>query len=163
MARQQIAKKNIHEDSSGVTIDFSDGEALTVNLSELPEEMITHLALHGLSQKLGDSYSGESDITVARTKAAGVAERLNKGDWKAVREGGGSKITDLAHALATVTGKTVEESVTVISNMEAADKKGLRNHPKIAAELAKITAARAQAKAEKAAESDDNEFDLSTL
>ena len=151
MARAQIAKKEVHEDMSGVTIAFADGKPLTVNLADLPDEMVGHLALHGLSQKLGDSYSGEQDIASARALAAAVAERLREGNWKAVREGGGGgRISDLAQALSNVTGQPLEECVTKLADMEKDQKSGLRKHPKIKAELAKIAAERAATAAAKA-------------
>jgi len=150
MAKTKIADKAIAEDLSGVTLSFSDEQNMTVNLSDLPPEIVTHLALHGLSQKLGDAYSGEKDVAVARGKAEAVAKRLVNGDWKAVREGGGGRITDLAHALATVTGRTIEEAVGVIEGMTKEAKKDLRNHAQIKAELARITAERAAEAAERA-------------
>lgn len=159
MARTAIAKKDVHEDMTGVTINFTDGTPLTVNLSDLPDEMLTHLALHGLSQKLGDSYSGEQDVAAARALATAVFDRLKEGNWKAVREGGGGgRISDLAQALANVTGQSLEDCVTKLADMEKDQKAGLRKHAKIKAELAKIAAERAQAAADKAAsgESDDS-------
>lgn len=161
MSRNRIASKSVAEDMTGVTIEFVDGEALSVTLAGLSDEIITHLALHGLSQKLGDSYSGEQDAAVARAKASGVAERLVNGDWRSVREGGGGgRITDLAQALASALGKTIEEAVAVIGEMDKGQKSGLRKHPKIRAELAQIAAARAAAAAEAAG---GEEFDLGSL
>lgn len=151
MARASIAKKVTAEDLSGVTIKFEDGQDLVANLADLPEDMLTHLALHGLSQKLGDSYSGEQDISTARALASNVLERLKEGNWAAVREGGGGKISDLAHALSAVTGQPIEACTEKLAGMEKADKSGLRKHPKIKAELARIAAERA-AEAEKKAE-----------
>ena len=155
--RNRIADKVIAEDLSGVTIKFLEGESVTLLLEDIPEETIKRLALHGASQKLGDSYSGEDDIEVARARALGVANRLKQGDWKAVREGsGGSRISDLARALAAITGNTVEQSVAVIEDMDKAKRAGLRRHPKIAAELARMAAERAQEKANKAAATADS-------
>ena len=159
MARTAIAKKDVHEDMSGVTINFADGTPLTVLLADLPDEMVGHLALHGLSQKLGDSYSGEQDIASARALASAVADCLKEGNWKAVREGGGGgRISDLAQALANVTGQSLEDCVTKLADMEKDQKSGLRKHAKIKAELAKIAAERAEAAAKKAeeGESDDS-------
>lgn len=155
MAREKIAEKNVAEDMSGVTIAFTNGNKLTVNLADLQPEIVTHLALHGLSQKLGDSYSGEKDLEVALAKAQGVAQRLADGNWKAVREGGGSRITDLAQALAAVTGREIGEAVALIENMDKGQKSDLRKHAQIKAKLAEIAAERA-AKAAQAAEASED-------
>jgi hypothetical protein len=131
---------------SGVTLGFKEGQPLTVELKELGKDIIKHLALHGLSQKLGDSYSGETDIKVARTKAEGVAKRLRDGDWRAVREGGGGgRITDLAQALARVAGQEVEAATKVIENMDKDEKSELRAHHQIKVAMAEIAAERAKA------------------
>lgn len=156
MPKATIAKKVIHEDLSGVTIEFTDGSTLTTRLDELSPEIVTQLALHGLTQKKGDSYAGEQDVTVARGKAQAVKDRLVAGDWKAVREGGGGgRISDLAQALAEITGRTVEEAVTIIEGMEKADKAGLRKHPKVKVKLRQLELARAEAAAEKAGDDVD--------
>jgi len=161
MARTQIAKKETLEDMSGVNINFNDGESVQARLADFSDDIVVHLALHGLSQKLGDSYSGEQDITSARALASAVLDRLKEGNWKAVREGGGGgRISDLAQALSAVTGQPLEECVAKISEMEKDQKNGLRKHPKVKAELAKIAAERAEAAAAKAA---DTEADDSVL
>ena len=158
MAREKIASKVISEALDGVTVKFMDDSVLDVKLADLSEEMIVHLALHGLSQKLGDAYSGEKDLVVAFGKAKAVAKRLIENNWKAVREGGGGgRITDLAKALAAVTGRDLAEVVERIELMDKDEKKNLRAHAQIKVKLAEITAARAAeaaAKAEPEAEVD---------
>jgi hypothetical protein len=146
MSRNKIATKAVAEDLSGVTVTFEDDNTVSVLLSDLSDEIVTQLALHGLSQKLGDSYSGEANLAVAKGKAEAVAGRLAKGDWKAVRESsGGGRISDLAQALATVTGRTLEEAVAVIENMDKEKKSALRKHPAVNAETKRIALARAEA------------------
>lgn len=160
MARTSIAKKEVHEDMSGVSINFEDGEKLTVNLKDLSDDIVVHLALHGLSQKLGDSYSGEQDIPAARKLAENVAKRLAEGNWKAVREGGGSaRISDLAQALAQVTGQDLESCTEKLADMDKAQKQGIRKHPKIKKALAELALARAA----KAAEGEAEPIDLDAL
>jgi hypothetical protein len=156
MPRTSIATKTVLEDMTGVTIGFKEGEPLTVLLKELGKDIVKHLALHGLSQKLGDSYSGEKDIKVARTKAQNVAERLLAGDWRAVREGGGGgRITDLAQALARITGQEIEAATKVIENMDKDGKSELRAHPQIKVAMAEIAAERAKAALAEAKKSGD--------
>jgi len=151
MARTKIADKSIADDLSGVSIGFVHGETLTVALDSLSEEIVRRLALHGLSQKLGDAYSGEDDPAAALACSKAVAERLAEGDWAKAREGGsGGRISDLSQALANVTGQPVEVCLEKLADMDKDQKSGLRKHPKIAAELARIAAERAAKKAEDA-------------
>ena len=154
----KIASKTISLEDKSVTIDFVNGEQVTYTLGEYSEEIILQLALHGASQKGGDSYSGESDVDVAVGKAKAVAERLASGTFNAIREGTGSgRITDLAAALAALTGREVSEAVAVIEDMDKDTRKRLRGDPNVKAKMLAISAERA------AAVASDSAFDLSAL
>lgn len=146
------ASKVIDNDSGSVTINFEEtGNAVAVQLSELTQDIITRLALHGLSQKLGDSYAG-AEAEEAYDLAAQVAERLRAGEWTQARTGGGGpRVSQLVEALAAATGKDQEECLTVVSAMDDEQKKQLKKHPSVAAELARISAERAAQKAAAAA------------
>lgn len=162
MAERKVTKEVTE---TGVDFTFADGSVMSANLSELSEDMVTKLALHGLSQKVGDSYSGE-DAANCQTIAEKTFETLQKGEWSS-RSGGGAgpRISQLAEALARVTGKEVQECVAKIAEMDDDQKKDLRAHPQIKATIAEIKLEKAQADAEKsAADADSSEgFDLSSL
>ena len=154
--RTKIATKTIAEDTSVLTIQFTSGDQIVADINALSPEIIHQLALHGLSQKLGDSYSGEQDIEVAKAKANTVLERLVAGDWKAARAASAAgKITDLAKALAEVTGQEIAACVEKLSDLAKADRGKFRKHPKIAAKLAQYQAERALEKAAQAEASGD--------
>ncbi|MHC4620530.1 MAG: hypothetical protein ACYTEQ_22510 [Planctomycetota bacterium] len=162
MARNNVAKKVVSEDRSKVSFEFTHGEALACSLADLPEEIRDELVIHGVKQKVGDSYCSVTDPAEAMVHAAKVWERLIAGDWKVAREGGGGqRITDLVKALSNVTGKELEECIDVVDGLEKAQKSALRKHAQIAAELAKISAERAAEKAEAAA--DAPPLDLNAL
>jgi hypothetical protein len=149
--RNKVATKEISEE--GVQILFSNEQVVAVQLSELSPEIVTQLALHGLSQKLGDSYAGvKGDAEEAVSLASAVAERLKNGEFNAKREGTGGtgKVTDLARALAEVAKKDLSEAVGRLDQMEKAEKLELRRHPRIAAVLARMAAERAAKAAEEA-------------
>lgn len=147
--------KNIDLDSGSITISFpSSGteETITVKLADLPESNQLRLAMHGLSQKLGDATAGaELDECLPRVKA--VAEALMDPDgWTTrVAGAGGPRTTQLAEALAAVTGKSVEEAAAVVNDLDDEQKKELRANAQIKAKLAEIKAAAAAKAAEKAA------------
>ena len=51
-------KKKIDVEAKTVTFTFEDDSTQVLELGNLTPEMQTQLALHGLSQKAGDSYAG---------------------------------------------------------------------------------------------------------
>lgn len=153
-ARTPKCTKKVREDLSGVDFDFVDGTSLGIALSDLPEEIVKNLALHGLSQKVGDSYAGTETVEDAISQANGVAARLKAGDWKAAREGGGGrpKITLIVEALHRATGKELEECRELVASMEDDAVKELKKHPQVHAHITAINAERAAERAAKAAE-----------
>lgn len=54
-------KKNVNVAERSVSFTYADGGLRVYSLDDLTMDMITRLALHGLAQKLGDSYAGRDD------------------------------------------------------------------------------------------------------
>lgn len=139
--------KQIREDRSGIDFTFSNGEVISANLQSFSESIQLDLMIHGLSQKGGDSYSGLKTVEEAMEALRDTIDRLIRGDWKSVREGGGgARVTDLVEALAAATTHTVEECRPIVGDMDKDAKADLRKHPKVAVELARIKATREQEK-----------------
>lgn len=169
-ARVPKAKKTFLEDGSGLVLNFAHGKVLNMKLSELSDEILGDLVLHGLAQKVGDSYAGSESPEEAFQAASAVWEQLKAGDWRRAGEAV-PRTTLLAEALSAVTGKTLEECQAVIDAMAKSDEenktssvKELRNHPAIAAQLAIQKAARAAEAAKKAQEKASTaSFDLADL
>lgn len=151
MAREKKVEKTVT--ATGVEFNFlgTDTE-LAIDISTLPEDIITKLAIHGLSQKLGDSYAG-ADAKDCEACVQGVLKNLQDGQWKAAREGGGgtTRISLLAAAVARVQGLEVADCVEKIAGLDDEQKKGLRANGKVKAAMAAIQAEKAAAAAEKAA------------
>lgn len=146
MAERKVGK-TVNDDS--VTFDFATGENVEVKIKDISSDIQKQLMLHGLSQKLGDSYSGE-DADKCHTIFQGVLKNLTEGNWSA-RSGGGSapRISQLAEALSIATEKTVEECVTVLSEMDDEAKKTVRGHPAVQSALAEIKLRKATEDAKK--------------
>lgn len=143
---------------TAVSINFTHGEKVLVELDKLPEGMQRELMAHGLSQKLGDSYSSaKGDLNFAYAECSAVAESLLDGQWK--RKGGGDG-GDLAQALANLTGKDVGDCVQVLHGLDDEGKKQLRKRKDVKAELARIKLARLEAQA---GPNTDDKNDLSQL
>lgn len=123
-----------------VRFEFADGEFLQCPLDDIKSnDIIGRLALHGISQKVGDSYAGAESISEARLMAESVWRNLTGGLW-AVKAAKGGKIVEALHR---ATGKPFDVCLEKYTLMTEDAKKGLRKHPDIKRALAEIEAERA--------------------
>lgn len=151
-----MPKKKVDIEAKSVTIEFENGETRTLALSDLSEAMVIRAALHGLSQKMGDSYAGAKDepdpVAFSIASVSDVVKALIAGDWRAATTGtGGSRVSDLAKAVAEVTGKPIEEIVETLAEMSDDQKKPIKDNPHVKAALTRIKAQAAMERAQKAA------------
>lgn len=148
MADRKVTK-SVDDEKGTIEFVFATGETETVDVSKLPADIQKQLLLHGASQKLGDSYSGE-DADKCHTIFSGVLKNLVDGNWSARSGGGGAtRISQLAEALAKAAGETVEACVAKLSEMDEDTKKQIKAHPAVQAALAEIKLAKATAEAKK--------------
>lgn len=141
-----ICKKVVNGDV--VNFDFVDGETIACELHALPDDIITRLALHGLSQKVGDSYAGAESVGEARAMAQGVYDNLVAGTW-AVRASRGGKIIE---AITRALGLSFDDALTKWNEKSDDEKKAIKNHPSIKVALAEIESERAAKLAEAASD-----------
>lgn len=139
-------------------------EVFTFDLKKVSAEMIERLALHGASQKIGDSYagakdSGEDPLAYARAAIKDTIKQLyskeNDGNdtWSVTRSGTGAPRTSiLIQAYAQVKGISIEEAQELIGALNDEEKKVVAGAKKVAAAMAQIRADQAAAKARKLAE-----------
>lgn len=144
MARNAYAKKVVGEGS--VTFNFSNGKSLVAAIADIPQELRDRLALHGLGQKVGDSYAGAESVEDAVESAGDVYEMLVGGKWTE-RTAGEPRTSALAEALARVMTeagqpKSVEEATAAVKGMDDETRKNLRNQPSIKAAMSAIKAER---------------------
>lgn len=172
MARNKLAKKTPNEEAGTVTFEFTDGRTITVNVNDLPDNVRNIATLHGVSQKVGDSYAGAETVDEAYEAATDVVKNLQEGNWRVRAEGGvggAARATMLVEALFRATAaegnpKTMDECEELIADMSDEQRKGLRNMPQIKAHLDKIAAERAIERAERSAKNAANKpLDLSAL
>lgn len=122
------------------------------DLSKVKPEIVLRLALHGASQKIGDSYAGAGGDDVADPLAftkeaiAATIKQLYDGDWRTAAVGG-PRISDLAVAISQLTGQSVEAVSETLAEATAEQQKAMQKEPRIAAKLAEIRAKRAAEKA----------------
>jgi len=145
--------KDYDEDSGEFSFTFADGTKVEGDLSDFPPGMLKQLALHGIMQKAGDSTASLKGNIEEGIKAINrVLDQLKKGEWGAKREPGegGPRVTELVHAIAAVTGKTLSDVAGIVDEAEDEKKKAWRANPQVQAAIAKIRADKAAAKAAKA-------------
>lgn len=156
------ATKSISEDGNVLSFVFAEEgvDDLVATITELSEDIISRLAMHGLSAKMGDSYAGADTVSDARESAAKVLEELSAGNWTTrVAGAGGPRVTQLAEALVRVAGArgkelTLEQAVEALGGMPDEQKKGLRKSPEIKQALAEIKIEKLNVEAKKASESE---------
>jgi len=147
-----IAKKLV-EDTSIIFI-FADETSETIELDFFSKEIINRAALHGFSQKLGDSYSGITNVAEAKLAMHGVLAALRAGDWN---RKGGSTGGKWVEALARATGETIERTLEAWDKMTDEVKAATKKHPDLIKVLREIELERAQARAASLADSGDVE------
>jgi len=136
----------------------TQAEVIVFDLSKLTQETILRLALHGASQKIGDSYagakeSGEDPLKYTKEAIEATIKQLEAGDWSVTRTGSGApRVSILVLALAKVKGITQDEALELVGDLSEDDKKELQKNKKIAAAMAGIRAEQALARAKKAEE-----------
>ena len=146
----KIASKVVGE--SFVRFEFADGDYMQCDISKLSQDMLVKLALHGISQKVGDSYASAESVKEAKINAKAVWDNLSAGVW-AVRAVKGGKIVE---ALSRATGQPYDVCLEKYASMTDEQKKDLRKHKDIKLALAEIEAERAAALAESAGDDDES-------
>lgn len=152
-------KKSVNEQTQTVSFDFDGKGNIIADLSRIPAHIVTKLALHGLSQKMGDAYASNNGAMDAKGKAEEVYNGLLAGQWNTGKSGGGG---DLVEALMMVASKGREDCAAKISGMTEEERKALRKNAKIASALLTIKAKRAAERAA-AVVTDDSGDDLESL
>jgi uncharacterized small protein (DUF1192 family) len=122
---------------------FSNGEKRTFLC---PEELVAKAAAHGLSQKIGDSFAGVTDVEDCVAAFDEMAERLGKGEWNAEREvsGSASGASVLARAIAELTGKTLDEVKEKLKTVPAKAKVQMRSNPSLRPIIERMEAEKAK-------------------
>jgi hypothetical protein len=127
-----------------LTFQFEDAKGTTrvFDLSKLSEAMIRELAVHGASQKLGDSYSGVKVVTEAIQSVDDVWDNLMKGNFNATVSGSGI----LAEAVARIKGITIEEATAAIRSLDEEAVEKLKKNDRVKGMMIIIRGERAQMK-----------------
>lgn len=154
-------KKLVSMEQKTVTFDFEDGTNEVAELAKVPgftgaeAGTVLQLALHGISQKVGDSAAGAAKeanpLEFAKAQIRDTIAQVYAGEWRVSAGGGGARITDFALAIAQASGTTEEQAQEMLNSCTDEEKKVLKANPHVKLALAKISAQRALERAEAAA------------
>jgi hypothetical protein len=162
--RIPVAKKDYDVATGDLSVLFGDGTKREINLGDIPGHIVTQLAMHGLSQKLGDSYASvKGNIKKAVELFDATLDQLKKGEWaKARGEGeGGARVTELAEAIARFKNVPIEKAQQVVASATDENVKAWKASPKIKAVIAQIRYEKAAKRAEAADEGEEKAGDES--
>lgn len=157
MARVAKADKQLFEDFSGVRFVFANGAEMVAKLADFSDEIKTRLAVHGLSQKLGDSYASAEDVKQAYDWAKETLSTLLEGKWSTRTAGNsGPKTTLLARAIARVSKQPLDSIIEKLATLDEDTVKALRANDDIKLAISEI---KVEDLRNKKATSDDEEED----
>ena len=138
-------------DASGVFFNFGNGTALSLTLDQLNDELKQRVALHGINQKVRDSFAGvKGDFDKGVENAKAIIEQLISGQWRAARGECEAKprVTELAAAISRLKSIALEVATKAVTEASDDKRKEWRAHPRIKAAIAAIRAEKAQAELE---------------
>jgi hypothetical protein len=139
-----------------LTLKFSNGKTLTVDVNDLSGQIQMDAMLNGMKQKLVDSAAIPCNVDTGRSATIDdkyeavreVYERLTKesGTWNKQREGGtASGNTLLVRALMQLTGKPRGEIETFLAVKSKEERAALRKNPKVAEIIVALQASESDA------------------
>ena len=155
----KFADKEYDMDTGELTITFGNGKVVTVDSNKLSEDIRKQLMLHGLAQKVGDSYAGaKGNYAEAIQSAEDVVEQLIAGVWKAARGEGDAKprLAELAEAIARIKQVPLEAAQAAVEKGTDEQRKQWRSNAKVKATIAQIRAEKAAKALEDAGEQELN-------
>lgn len=133
---------------NGISIEFADkGKTVgAFNLKELSADMVKQLAIHGLSQKLGDSYASlGGDIPAAINAVQGVWENLKKGLFVSRSASGGGLFVE---AISRIKKVSIEQAGEMIAKLDEDNIETLKANPQVKAMMTVIRGERAATRAQ---------------
>lgn len=158
----KFASKEYDMDTGVLTITFGNDEVVSADINSMPEDIRKQLALHGLAQKVGDSYAGaKGNYSEAIGSAKDVIEQLLAGVWKAARGESDARprLAELAEAIARIKSVPLEKATAAVEASTEEQRKAWRGNSKVKAVIAAIKAEKAAAALE-AASDKDKEIDV---
>jgi len=143
--KTRIASVSVDAEAGTLRFVFAHGATLSVSLSDFTSEIRHRLAIHGLEQKIRDSYAGASSPDEAYGFASKVLDALKSGQWSVrgsaePRQDSAELLAQAVVAAAAAAGRTLDlDAVKArIKGLDKSTLAKLRSDPRVAAELARL-------------------------
>lgn len=152
--KQKKATVETNEQAGTLTFRFAAGGDFVASLADINPDITRRLTLHGLKQKLADSYAG--DVESPEFEVRDLYGELARGQWS-TRAPGEPRITLLAEAIATLRPKDgvkhedrVQQAMSWLQDATEEQRAVLRKDLQVKAAIASIQDKRAKAAAKAA-------------
>lgn len=142
MAKTKKATKVVDTEKRTVKFTFTDGTSFVAELDKMDEGMVSRLALHGLAQKLGDTYAG--DVESPEHEVRGMFEELASGEWS-TRKPGEARTALVVEAMSRLLKISIADAQARWDDADDEAKKDTRNDPRVKREVLSIQQARLEA------------------
>ena len=150
----KFCNKEYDLDTGLVEFQFGNGKTLSCDSNKIPEETRKQLMLHGISQKVGDSFAGvKGNYAEGMQNAQDTIDQLYAGVWKAAREDDARpRLAELAEAIARIKQVPLEAATAAVEKGSDEQRKSWRSNAKVKAVIAQIRAEKAAKALEEAGE-----------
>lgn len=145
---KRVAKASVNVEGTVLSFVFANGQTLTIDGAALDGSIREKAVMHGLEQKIRDSYAGADGPDEAQGLAQKVIDTLMGGEWSTRREGGSSEgsVEQLARAVVNAfasngVAKDYAEILSYVQGLTKEQRAAIRSRESVAVELAKIKAA----------------------
>jgi hypothetical protein len=137
--RQKVKKDSqiLEGGSILVRFIFRNGE-VREHVMGTNDALYARAAAHGLDQKFGDEFAGETDVEDCIEAFDQLSARLAEGNWTERKAEGISGTSLLLRALMEHTGKAKEDLKSQLKTKTPAQKRALSAHPAIAKIIARL-------------------------
>lgn len=147
--RRTVAQKWVDPGLKRVVWLWANGTRTEVRLETFAEDLQLAFALHGVSQKLGDSYASAEGLEEAQEAFDQLLDQLLGGSWEKPRAEGKETGGMLARACAEAFECSIEKATAVVKGLNSKEKTAMELDPKVAPILARMRAERVKGEVKK--------------
>lgn len=146
----RVAKAKVELEGTKLVFTFANGNVSTVDASALPASITERAIMHGIEQKLRDSYAGAKSADEAQGLFSKVMDNLVAGEWNGGRASGEPAEDSLDMLAQAIVNAYASQGVTkdlaairaYVESLAKTDRTKLRAKSSVMVELAKLRAAK---------------------
>lgn len=161
--KAKFCDKEYDLDTLTGTFTFGNGKVLSFDLGKCSQAIKDQLAMHGASQKIGDSFAGvKGNFAEGIGNAQDTIDQLYAGVWKAAREDDARpRLAELAEAISRIKGVSLDAATKAVEAGTDEMRKQWRSNAKVKATIAQLRAEKAAKALEDAQAAGEKELEIS--